>query len=137
MLSLGLPLLGTVLAGATFHAPFADVVLKVLKAAWGWLSHASLWQLVSLGLAIFALAQHFRLADAQHDAASYLKQRDEYAKQLQSISSKRDEQKAVTKETVRVVKEQIRHADDKAKVIEQAPLPGNCRSPKQVLDADI
>lgn len=41
---------------------------------WTALSHASLWQLVSLGLAIFAAVQHFQLVDARHDADKWQRQ---------------------------------------------------------------
>jgi hypothetical protein len=106
-------------------------------AVWRWLTHASFWQLVSLALACFAIVQHFQIADARHDAASYAKQRDALKAELDAISSKRNEQKAETGKRIVVVKEQIRHADTEAKRIEQAELPGQCKSPKEVIDADI
>ena len=39
-----------------------------------WLSSLTLWQLVSLGLAIFAVVQHFQLADARHDRDAWKQQ---------------------------------------------------------------
>jgi predicted negative regulator of RcsB-dependent stress response len=56
---------------------------------------------------------------------------------LDAISSKRNEQKIETAERIKVVTRTIHEADGKARVIEAAPLPGNCKSPKEVLNADI
>jgi hypothetical protein len=57
--------------------------------------------------------------------------------QLKSLSTAKNEQKVETVKRIEAVKERVRHADDRAKVIEQAPLPGQCKTPKEVLNADI
>jgi hypothetical protein len=57
--------------------------------------------------------------------------------QLKAISTARDNQKAVTAKTVEHVKERVKQADDRAKVVEQAPLVGGCKTPKEILNADI
>ena len=106
-------------------------------AVWGWLSSLTLWQLVSLGLAIILIIQHFQLLDARHDRDAWRKQYNAEHAKLRAISSKRNEQKVETQERIKVVTRTIHDADGKAKVIEQAPLPGQCRTPQQVLDADI
>lgn len=56
---------------------------------------------------------------------------------LNAISSKRNEQKVVTRDRIITVEKQIRHADDQAKVIEQAKLPGQCRTPPEIMGADL
>jgi hypothetical protein len=61
----------------------------------------------------------------------------ELTAKLNAISTKRNEQKAETKTRIVTVEKQIRHADDQAKIIEQAPLPGQCRTPNAVLEADL
>jgi hypothetical protein len=105
--------------------------------AWRWLRHASFWQLVSIGLLCLAVVQYFQTADARHDADNYLKQRDAYKTQLDTISTKRNEQKAETAERVRTVVRTVHDADERAKVIEAEPLPGECKTPHAVLQADL
>lgn len=112
-------------------AAFAFANLKSdIGAVLTWLSHRSFWQLVCMGLAGLAVLQHFQLADARHD-------RNAAMAQLQKMSAPRDVQKTETAKRIEIVKERVRHADGVAKTIEQAPLPGQCRTPKEVLDADI
>ena len=118
--------------------PLILLALKRLGGAvWGWLSSLTLWQLLSLGLAIILIIQHFQILDARHDRDAWRKQYNAEHAKLQAISSKRNEQKAETKERIKVVHQKLRAADDRAKVIEQAPLPGNCKTPREVLQADL
>lgn len=65
------------------------------------------------------------------------KQAEGLSEKLQQISDKRNEQKIITRDRIKVVTKTIHDADQKAKVIETAPLPGGCRTPSQVLDADV
>jgi hypothetical protein len=108
-----------------------------LSKLWAWLSHRSFWQIVCMALAAFALVQHFQLADARHDRDSYRSQRDEYKRQLDAISSKRNEQKATTAERIKVVTRTIHDADERAKVVEKALPPGDCKTNAQVMGADL
>jgi hypothetical protein len=64
-------------------------------------------------------------------------QSDKHLATLNSISAAKNQQQVVTRDRIKTVTKTIHDADGKAKVIEAAPLPGNCRSPKEVLDADI
>lgn len=113
------------------------VLTRLGLAAWNWLSHASFWQVVSLVLGVLLAVQHFQLIDARHDAAKWKKQYDAVQTELTKLSASRNAQKATTVERIKVLHQKARIADDKAQVIEQAPLPGQCRTPKEVLDADI
>ena len=116
----------------------ALALLKRLGGAvWSWLTHASFWQLVALVLAALAIVQHFQLADARHDAVNYRRQRDGYRATLDTISAKKNAQKAETTERIRIVKEQVRHADSIAKQIEQSPLEGQCKTPSAIMGADL
>lgn len=47
-----------------------------MAALWRWLCHRSFWQLVSMGLAIFAIVQHFQIIGARHEAAKWHHQFD-------------------------------------------------------------
>lgn len=52
-------------------------------------------------------------------------------------SDARNSQKVETRERIKTVEKTIRSADDKARVVEKALLPGECRTPRAILDADI
>lgn len=110
------------------------------SGALSWLTHASFWQLVSLGLLCLSVVQHFTLIDARHDAAAYLKQRDGYKAQLDALSSKKNEQQVVTKTNIVTVTKTIYDADERAKKVETAPIaPTSCHgvTPSIVLGADL
>jgi hypothetical protein len=102
-----------------------------------WLTHASFWQFVAIGLLCLAVVQHFELAHSRKDAAAYLKQRDAYKAQLDSISSKRDVQRQVTRDRLVTVTRVIKEADGRAEKVEKAPLPGRCRTPPEISQADL
>lgn len=57
--------------------------------------------------------------------------------ELQRITTAKNEQRSETAERIKVVTRTIHDADGKARVVEQAPLPGQCRSPSAVLQADL
>jgi hypothetical protein len=50
------------------------IVKQIASSVWGWLTHASFWQLVSLGLAGLSLILLFQRNDARHDAMAWKKQ---------------------------------------------------------------
>jgi hypothetical protein len=102
-----------------------------------WLAHRSFWQLVSLALACVIVVVHFTLADARHDRDSYRAQRDGYKAQLDAISSRRDVQRQVTRDNMRVVTRVIHDAEDRARVVETAPVPQGCKTKPEVLQADL
>jgi hypothetical protein len=52
-------------------------------------------------------------------------------------SSKKDEQKATTAERIKVVTRTIHDADERAKVVEKALPPGDCKTNAQVMGADL
>jgi hypothetical protein len=110
---------------------------NALKGLWTWLSHRSFWQIVCMGLVVLILVQHFELAHARSEAARWHKQAIGLSEKLQQISDAKDQQKQVTREKIKVVTQRVHDADGKAKVIEQAPLPGQCKTPPEVLQADL
>jgi hypothetical protein len=61
----------------------------------------------------------------------------ELVNKLNEISSKRNDQRETTTERIRVVTRTIGAADRVAKKIEAAPLPGQCKTPSEVLQADL
>lgn len=108
-----------------------------LSAIWAWLSHRSFWRLVSMALCALLLVQHFALASEKRHSAKVEKQLQAATAELQRISSKRNEQKQVTQQNIKTVVRTIHDADERAKKIESAKLPGECRTPSEVLQADI
>jgi hypothetical protein len=112
-------------------------VLGIAKRIGAWLTSLSFWQLACIGLALFAGVQTLRLGAEQRHAHKVEAQLSKAVEKLNAISSKRDQQKRETGERIATIKKQIRHADDQAKVIEQAPLPGNCKTPPEVMGADL
>lgn len=66
-------------------------------------------------------------------------QRDnnELRAELKSISSAKNEQKRETGENIKKAGTLRDKADADAKKIEQAPLPGNCETPPEVMGADL
>jgi hypothetical protein len=101
-----------------------------------YLSRADAWQIVSLALAALLIVQHFQLVSARHDAARWHSQSDKNAKlasgykdQLDSISTKRNEQAKVTTRTVeKVVQGQVQIRTI-VQHIHDAPNPPDCGTP--------
>ena len=95
------------------------------------------------GLAVAAVLS-IMLVAAKMDARHWHKQADQnariaanYKAQLDRISSEKQTQKIVTQTKVETVTKMVKVADDKARKVETAPLPGNCKTPAEVLNADI
>lgn len=89
------------------------------------------------GLAILCLCLGIALKLEQRHSAKLQIQILGLTAQLHSISTAKNDQKVVTKERIKVVEKRVHDADGKATVIEKAPLPGECKTPKEILDADI
>lgn len=112
--------------------------LKALLGRLGaFLKSLSFWQLVSLGLAGFALVQHFELAHSRAEAAKLTQQLTKVVTQLQNISTRRDTQKVVTRDNLKVVTKVVHDADEVAKKVETAPPAPNCKTNQAVLGADL
>jgi hypothetical protein len=102
---------------------------NALSAVWRFLKGASAWQLIALGLAAFALVQHFQLAGERRHSAKVEAQLAKATVQLQRISSVKNVQKRETANRIEHTRVIIKQADERAKVVETAPLPGNCVTP--------
>jgi hypothetical protein len=102
---------------------------NALSAVWRFLKGASAWQLIAMGLAAFALVQHFQLAGERRHSAKVEAQLAKTTAELQRISSAQNMQHKTTQRTVYVARTIARKADEQAKKVETAPLPGNCVTP--------
>jgi hypothetical protein len=109
----------------------------VVKAIFTWLSHRSLWQLVSMALCAALMVQHFALKAEQRHSAKVEQQLIKANAELKRISSARNEQKQETAERIKVVTRTIHDADERAKAVETAPLKSECKTPDAVLQADL
>ena len=120
-------------------AAFAWANLKHdLSALWSWLCHRSFWQLVSMGLAIFALVQHFEIVSARHEAAKWQRQYTLIHTQLDKLRSESKAQQGQVTKVIHdyrtVTKPEVVKQVER---VESAPLPGQCRTPDLVMRADI
>ena len=110
---------------------------RLLLAALGWLRSLSWSQLLCLALAGLALLFYLQRNDARHDADSYKRQRDYYVGELKRITTAKDEQRGVTDKNIAKAKDRIVIVERDAKRVEAAPLPGQCRTPDAIMNADI
>lgn len=94
-------------------------------------------EIACLGLAGLCLFLKLSLASEQRHSAKVEGQLVKAAAELQRISTKRDEQKAVTRDTIKEAETVTREADKVAERIEAAPLPGQCKTPTAILEADL
>jgi hypothetical protein len=102
---------------------------RILGAVWGWLSHASFWQLVSIALLILCAILMFQRNDARSDAARWEKQFRAVKAQLDAISSKRNLQHEVTERAVEKVVRGDPVVRTVVKTIHDAPNPPDCKTP--------
>jgi hypothetical protein len=106
------------------------------KAVVRWLSKRSLAELACIALALVCVFEFVALKAEKRHSARLQTQVTKLSAQLKAISTARDNQKAVTAKTVEHVKERVKQADDRAKVVEQAPLVGGCKTPKEILQSE-
>ncbi len=96
------------------------------------------WKLIgfcALGMAMVLMFAALRMSQAQN-----VKLKSQLAACAEEQRRLADESAAKQKETKRRVdkaKERIVIVERKAKEIEAAPLPGDCKTPKAILEADL
>jgi hypothetical protein len=129
--------------GLWAHLPFDDaylmpaIALMVLSKLGGFFKSLSLWQIICLGLAGFAIVQHFELAHERKNSAAWQKRYTAAQTQLTRISDARNNQKVITVDRIKIVHQKLSAANDKALVIEQAPPAKDCRTKPEVMGADL
>jgi hypothetical protein len=102
---------------------------NALSAVWAFLGKLSFWQALCIALAIFGLVQTVRVHSEQRHSHKLEAQIGKLSDQLQSISSKRDEQGRTSEKTVtQVIRGQDR-VRTVVKTIHDAPNPPDCRTP--------
>jgi hypothetical protein len=107
----------------------------ITSVATGALKH---WKLVGLGLLCLALAvQTIRLGAANNRADRIQIHLNEARAELKRISNAKNEQAKRTEGNIEQAERGNKEADDRARKIEEAPLPGNCKTPPEIIGADI
>jgi hypothetical protein len=102
---------------------------NALAAAMRFFSQLTVWQAMCLGLALFALVQHFELAHTRREAANYKTQRDYYLSELQRITSAKDTQTKTSERTVTQVVQGQERVKTVVRTIHDAPNPPDCKTP--------
>jgi hypothetical protein len=111
--------------------------LGIGKALLSWLSKRSLAEIacIILGLACLVLVIGNR-AEKRH-SAKLQAQVVSLNAELTKLSTAKNDQKVITAEKIKVVLQNNRDADGRARKIEQAPVPGGCKTKPEVLQADL
>jgi predicted Holliday junction resolvase-like endonuclease len=116
---------------------FLIPLLGIGKSVIAWLSRRSLAELAVIALALLCVVQFLALKSEKRHSTKLQAQVVKLDGQLKAISAKKNEQKQVTGGNIAKAQEGQKRAESIAKRIETAPLSGNCKTPKEILDADI
>jgi hypothetical protein len=100
----------------------------MLSALWKWLFGGSLFLCIMLGIALKLERIHSHKLNERVISLTA---------ELKRISTVKNEQKIITQEKIKVVTRTIREAEKRAEKVEQAPLHGQCRTPPEILSADL
>jgi hypothetical protein len=110
---------------------------SAMGAAFSWLSRQSPATLLCIVLCLALAIDHIALLSAHRQNRKLQHQVVLLSGELQKISTAKNKQQVVTKETVKVVTKLVHDADERAKVVEDAPPAPNCRTKPEVLNADV
>jgi hypothetical protein len=97
----------------------------------------NLFKYASIGLAALCLILFAMYSIEKRGAQKWKARADAHHAELQRISSAKDEQKVITRDRIVVAERVVKQADDRAKRIEAAPLPGQCKTPEAIMGADL
>ncbi len=96
------------------------------------------WKLAFVGLRSLLLAiQTVRLSSAHNTIERREIDIRELRGELERISARKNEQAGRTGENIKQAETIRDNADGRAKEIERAPLPGDCKTPPEVMGADV
>jgi hypothetical protein len=86
---------------------------------------------------LFAGIQTLRVSAEKRHSAKVEQQLAKSVTELNRLTSAKNQQHTITKTNIVTVTKRIHDAEGRAKIVETAPLPGQCRTPQEVRDADI
>jgi hypothetical protein len=129
------------LSGRELMPALALFAGRIGSSIMSFLNKLSLWQgLLGIALIFWAVDHvscHRHAAHLEKQLSSAITARDDYKRQLDSISTKRNEQAVQTKTRIVSVIKTVHDADERAKVVEQAPPAPGCKTKPEVLNADV
>lgn len=96
------------------------------------------WKLIGMGLLCLAIAV---LLVINGQLRNKVERRDirinELVGELKRISEEKNEQAKRTEGNIKEAERGNKEADERARKIEEAPLPGNCATPREILEGDL
>lgn len=117
------------------------MLLGGAKSAFGavlaWLSKRSMAELACIALALVCMVEFVALKAEQRHSAKLQAQASKLNAELKRISTAKNEQRVITRDRIVIAQQKAKSAETKAKAIEAAPLPGNCKTPSEILQADL
>jgi uncharacterized membrane protein len=117
------------------------MILLALRAfagrALSFLGRLNGYQIAIIALALFAGIQTLRVSAEKRHSAKVEQQLAKSITELNRLTSAKNQQHTITKTNIVTVTKRIHDAEGRAKIVETAPLPGQCRTPQEVRDADI
>jgi hypothetical protein len=108
-----------------------------LSSALSFLGKLNGYQIAIIALALFAGIQTIRVSAEKRHSAKVEQQLAKSVAELNRLTTAKDTQHSITKTNIVTVTKRIHDAEGRAKIVETAPLPGECRTPQEVRDADI
>ncbi len=96
-----------------------------------------LGQIALIALAALLAVQTVRVGMEQRHSRKLSHRVNELRAEMDRISSAKDEQGKVTTANIGKANERIVYVERKARQIEAAPLPGNCKTPGEIMGADL
>jgi hypothetical protein len=112
-------------------------ILGVLKRIGAVLGRLNGYQIAIIALALFAGIQTIRVSAEKRHSAKVEQQLVKSVAELNRITSTKNTQHTITKTNIVTVTKRIHDAEGRAKIVETAPLPGNCKTPDAVRQADL
>jgi hypothetical protein len=110
---------------------------SAIGAGISWLSRQSPATLLCLILCLTLAIDHIALLSAHRQNRKLEQRVVSLSGELQKISAAKNKQQVVTKETVKVVTKLVHDANERAKVVEEAPAAPNCKTKPEILRADL
>src|SRR4051812_39016630 len=121
--------------------PFFLTLLGGAKSVFGavlaWLSKRSMAELACIALALVCAVEFVALKAEKRHSAKLQAQVSKLNGELQRISTAKNEQRETTKVNIAKADNGRKRAETIARRIEAAPLPGNCRTPSEIMGADL
>jgi hypothetical protein len=95
------------------------------------------YQIAIIALALFAGIQTLRVSAEKRHSAKVEQQLAKSVAELNRLTSAKNTQHTITKTNIVTVTKRIHDAEGRAKIVETAPLPGQCRTPPEIMGADL